>query len=197
MKKNITLALLLLVACTVSLNAQITLYKGIVSGQSESDLKTYLSARPDFTFNLFSGDFDYYTTNILEKLYILRPGYNKYSELYMIDFVSDSCYSSVYNANLKDNVMELVELMRNRFGAPVYDGWSELTDLTDNTQKVIYLFGSDPDIGGISIEKNFDDTYSVVLAFEDLSLEQLDDNTSSTTEDSTSGDDSDSDDDWY
>jgi|WetSurMetagenome_2_1015567.scaffolds.fasta_scaffold11453_3 hypothetical protein len=197
MKKNITLSLLLLAACTVSLNAQITLYKGIVSGQSESDLKAYLSASPGFTYEVFNGDFEYYTTNILGKLYIVRPDYNKYSELYIVDFVSDSCYSSVYNANLKDNVMELVALMRDRFGEPVYDGWSELTELADNTQKIIYLFGSDPDIGGIRIEKNFDDTYSVVLAFEDMSLEQLDDNTSATTEDSTSSDDSDSDDDWF
>jgi hypothetical protein len=197
MKKNIFLVLLFFMAGTASMNAQITLYKGIKSGLYETGLKEYLSSSSDFTYELFNNDFEYYTTTILDKLYILRPGYNKYSELYVIDFVSDSCYSSVYNANLKANVMELVDLMQQRFGEPVYDGWSELTSLEDNTQKIIYLFGSNPDIGGIRIEKNFDGTYSVVLAFEDMSLELLDENSSDSTEDSTSSDDSDDYDDWF
>jgi len=184
MKKNIVLVLLLFMAGTVSLNAQITLYKGIKSGWYESGLKEFLNSSPDFTSENYNNEFDYYTTTINGKLYIFRPGYNKYSELYVIDFVSDSTYTSLYDENLRSNVREFYYMLQERYGDPVYDKWSEVTYMENSSQRLIYIFGSEPDMGGIKIERGYDGSYSVILSFEDMSKELLDDDTSDGGDDS-------------
>jgi len=192
MKRVITLTLLIAAFSTLSFG-QITLYKGIRSGQYESQLNSFLSSTQGFSKEDLFGGFEFYTTTILGKKYLLRPGYNKYSELYIIDFISDSSYTSLYDEGFRANIRELYYLLQGRYGDPLFDKLSELTYMENNGQKVIYLFGSDPDIGGIAIERGYDGTYSVVLSFEDLSKELLNDSTG-TTDDS---DDSDDYDDWF
>jgi len=192
MKRVITLTLLIAALSTLSFG-QITLYKGIRSGLSGSELNDFLSSSQDFNKENLAGDMNYYTTTILGRPYILREGYNKYSELYVIDFISDSSYSSLNDENLRANVLELYHMLQGRYGDPVYDKWSELTYLDYDSQETIYIFGTSPDVGGIKIEREFGDSYSVILSFEDMSKELLDDSTS-TSDDSDDYDDSD---DWF
>lgn len=189
MKKSLVLAVLLPVAFMLSANAQVWLYKGIKSGMSEAELIEYLGSDPDFTHE-YSGDLEFYEITISGKLYYMRRDFNRYSELYVIDFIADAGYPSMYDKDLRAHVDELVALLTERYGAPFYEGWDDQTELSDGNDKILYMFGTSPDIGCIKVEKNSDGTWSAVLIFEDVSRELLEEE-SPVAADTTDDDDDD------
>jgi hypothetical protein len=190
MKKYLFFILLFLISCTLPLNAQVTLFKGIRSGLNQNGLYRFLYNNLDFTFHKGAGGI-YYTTSIYGKDYSLRAGYNIYGELYVVDFISDLCYESVYSPALEGNLKEVLSMMTGRYGKPGYDGWNDLSELSDNSEKIIYLFGRGREAAAIKLEKNDDGTCSVVVAFEDVALEEITDETQAGSDSSIICDDSD------
>jgi len=178
MKKSLVLAVILPVVFVASANAQVTLYKGIKSGMSESELTAYLASDPDFTYEKITDDLDYYKITISGKLYFFRSGFNKYSELYFVDFISGANYPSVSDAGLRANVEELAGILRERYGEPFYEGWNDLSRFSDDNESIVYMFGASPDVGCITIEENRDGTYSAAVAYEDVTREILDEDDS-------------------
>lgn len=190
MKRKLLLAVILPVVFVASANAQVTLYKGIKSGMSESELTAYLASDPDFTYEKITDDLDYYKITLSGKLYFFRSGFNKYAELYLIDFISDASYPSVSDTGLRAHVEELAGILRERYGEPFFEGWNDLSRFSDDNESIVYLFGASPDVGCITIEQNSDGTYSAAVAYEDVTRELLDDE-DSVAVDSAAADDED------
>ena len=175
MKKFLIPVLLLLLMCSVNLNAQISFYNGIRSGMSSTEVNDFLNSRSEYTFVNDTTGFSYYETMISGRKYFVVPGYNEYGQLYAVTFNSDAVFLDGQENLAMKVVEELYSILEQKYGEPEISDTIDFSLVASGEVKAFYIFGAEPSIAGISVGTLLDGSHYLLMAFADLDLEPVED----------------------
>ena len=122
---------------TLTLNSQVPLYKGLISGMTENEVSVYFKSNSDFT----SQSESFVKTVIKNRTYSMATMFNKSGKLKALFFLCNDRYEWVYyKPNIKENAEELFSILTVKYGEPTFNKFCDWTDIPKGKSKVICEF---------------------------------------------------------